>query len=145
MSNIPVIVVPCIWLILNREYTRTISKDMLANSLSMILACLCSAYFHATLSFAGQLLDEWVILWATMTAIALWIPKSYFPTCCDGSRYFKISSKCYTKLMLKMGSLSNDLTILIKTPIDLVLLHAVISFETKVRNVILQILTMFLL
>lgn len=39
-----------------------------------------SIYFHATLSFAGQILDELCILWIITYGSAMYIPKERYPT-----------------------------------------------------------------
>lgn len=37
-------------------------------------------YFHMTLSFLGQLLDEISILWLLASGYSIWMPRCYFPT-----------------------------------------------------------------
>ena len=38
-----------------------------------------SSYFHATLSFAGMIVDEFSILFVMMAGIGVWLPKFYMP------------------------------------------------------------------
>lgn len=52
----------------------------------LIVVGLSSAYFHATLSLIGQLLDEVAILWVCAAAFSLFFPKKFFPRCLNGNR-----------------------------------------------------------
>lgn len=52
----------------------------------MIVIGLSSAYFHATLSLVGQLLDELSILWVFAAVYAQFFPKKFFPKWMNGNR-----------------------------------------------------------
>ncbi|NXL67571.1 ACER1 ceramidase, partial [Chordeiles acutipennis] len=56
--------------------------------LSLLLAGIFSTYFHMTLSYVGQLLDELSILWTLAVAYSFWYPKIYFPKCIKSRKQF---------------------------------------------------------
>ncbi|XP_022799525.1 alkaline ceramidase-like isoform X2 [Stylophora pistillata] len=58
-----------------RPYSKHVCSGVNIVWVLFVVIGLSSAYFHATLSLVGQLLDELAILWVLMVALALWTPK----------------------------------------------------------------------
>ncbi|NXR15149.1 ACER1 ceramidase, partial [Semnornis frantzii] len=56
--------------------------------LCLLLAGIFSMYFHMTLSYVGQLLDELSILWSLAVAYSFWYPKVYFPRFIKSRQHF---------------------------------------------------------
>ncbi|NXW11102.1 ACER1 ceramidase, partial [Fregetta grallaria] len=57
-------------------------------NLSLFLAGIFSMYFHMTLSYVGQLLDELSILWTLAVAYSFWYPRVYFPRFIKSRKHF---------------------------------------------------------
>ncbi|NXY21177.1 ACER1 ceramidase, partial [Atrichornis clamosus] len=58
------------------------------NFASLPLAGIFSVYFHMTLSYVGQLLDELSILWTLAVAYSFWYPQAFFPKCIKTRKHF---------------------------------------------------------
>ncbi|XP_015911297.1 alkaline ceramidase [Parasteatoda tepidariorum] len=78
MSNVLFIVFPPLLTGLFREYALYVNRGVYLIWALLLTIGLTSAYFHATLSLVGQLLDEVAILWLLLAAFAMWLPKRYF-------------------------------------------------------------------
>src|SRR6218665_814070 len=78
-SNAIFVVLPCLLLYLFHPFARCRSwRVQFVWILTMVIG-ISSAYFHATLSLAGQLLDEFGILWVIGAGIAFWTPRTLLP------------------------------------------------------------------
>ena len=64
---------PCRYLF--RPYSKHVCSRVNIIWVLFVVVGISSAYFHATLSLVGQLLDELAILWSLMVAFVLWTPK----------------------------------------------------------------------
>ncbi|KAI1891617.1 hypothetical protein AGOR_G00145630 [Albula goreensis] len=79
MSSFIFFVVSPIMLYLFHPYARERNLAVHLVWLMMIFVGLFSMYFHMTLSYVGQMLDEISILWVLAIGYALWFPRRHFP------------------------------------------------------------------
>eukprot|EP00090_Calanus_glacialis_P012573 TRINITY_DN21177_c0_g1_i15.p1 TRINITY_DN21177_c0_g1~~TRINITY_DN21177_c0_g1_i15.p1 ORF type:complete len:246 (-),score=14.50 TRINITY_DN21177_c0_g1_i15:60-731(-) len=117
----------------------------------LIVVGVCSAYFHATLSLLGQLLDEIAILWVIMAGFAMWFPKQAFPLgwqrSTDGRRKFSCLCFVFTVLATLMGFLQPIVNAFILmalgVPTMLLLMHE-LKMEKNIQVLSLGRRTIFL-
>ena len=79
ISNIIFLVMPPFLMHLHQPYAESMGPGIHVIWLLLIVVGASSAYFHATLSLLGQLLDEIAILWVVMAGFAMWYPKAAMP------------------------------------------------------------------
>ncbi|XP_078478130.1 alkaline ceramidase 1 isoform X2 [Lampetra fluviatilis] len=87
VSNVAFFLLPPLMHYLFAPYGRQRGPAVHAVWLLMMVVGACSIYFHWTLSYVGQLLDELSILWVLATAYVLWFPKRLFPTVLNRNRF----------------------------------------------------------
>lgn len=85
-SNVLFFLFPPVLMHLFQEYSKFFNPAINILWVMLMVVGISSAYFHATLSLVGQLMDELAILWVFMAAFAMFFPKRYFPTFLHGNR-----------------------------------------------------------
>ncbi|XP_046857213.1 alkaline ceramidase 2-like isoform X1 [Xenia sp. Carnegie-2017] len=75
ISNCIYFVIPPLNIYLFSEYSSKVGQSFNVVWLLMMVIGASSAYFHATLSLVGQLLDEVAILWVLLAGYTLWTPE----------------------------------------------------------------------
>ncbi|KAK5637777.1 hypothetical protein RI129_000040 [Pyrocoelia pectoralis] len=79
VTNIIFVILPPLLIHLFRGYGQFVNRGIHIIWILLIFVGLSSAYFHATLSLIGQLLDEVAILWVFFVAFSMFYPRRLFP------------------------------------------------------------------
>lgn len=79
ISNAGFLVLPALAIYLFRSYSKHVTSGIDVILILLIVVGLGSAYFHGTLSFVGQLIDELAIAWVLLASFAIWTPKHMLP------------------------------------------------------------------
>ncbi|XP_052601656.1 alkaline ceramidase 1 [Peromyscus californicus insignis] len=87
-SNVFFLIFGPLMMFLMHPYAQKRTWAIYGVSVLFMVIGLFSMYFHMTLSFVGQLLDEISILWLLASGYSVWMPRCYFPKFTKGSRYY---------------------------------------------------------
>ncbi|XP_032163836.1 alkaline ceramidase 1 isoform X2 [Mustela erminea] len=79
-SNVTFLIFGPLMMFLMHPYAQKRSRYVYITCVLFMVVGLFSMYFHMTLSFLGQLLDEIAILWLLASGYSIWMPRCYFPT-----------------------------------------------------------------
>ncbi|XP_021074176.1 alkaline ceramidase 1 [Mus pahari] len=87
-SNVFFLIFGPLMMFLMHPYAQKRTWCFYGVSVLFMLIGLFSMYFHMTLSFLGQLLDEISILWLLASGYSVWLPRCYFPKFLKGNRFY---------------------------------------------------------
>ncbi|XP_003798035.1 alkaline ceramidase 1 [Otolemur garnettii] len=98
-SNISFFIFGPLMMFLMHPYAQKRSRFVYGIVTLFMVIGLFSMYFHMTLSFLGQLLDEIAILWLLGGGYSIWMPRCYFPAFLRGNRTQFISLVLVTTMV----------------------------------------------
>lgn len=105
-SNVSFLILGPLMTFLMHPYIQKRSCGSYSTLFLFTVTGLFSMYFHMTLSFLGQLLDEIAILWLLASGYSIWMPRCYFPAFLGGNR------SLFTCLVVVMTVISTLLSFL---------------------------------
>ncbi|GAB6027076.1 hypothetical protein CHUAL_013802 [Chamberlinius hualienensis] len=94
---------PPILMYLFQPYARHVTPGIHIVWILLIIVGVTSAYFHATLSMVGQILDELSILWVMLAGTYLWAPPKVLPN------VFKQNRKIFIQSIVMFGIIGTGL------------------------------------
>jgi len=74
ISNLPIIVLPLLNVVLLRRYVSTVNWEVAIPHLLLTFNGFASAYYHATVTLFGQLVDELSLLWLIESCLVVYLP-----------------------------------------------------------------------
>ncbi|XP_049644708.1 alkaline ceramidase 1 [Suncus etruscus] len=86
-SNVTFFLIGPLMMFLMRSYAQKRTRGFYLFVVLFMAIGLFSMYFHMTLSFVGQILDELTILWMLASGYCIWLPRCYFPAFLGKSRF----------------------------------------------------------
>uniref|UniRef100_G1TNB0 Alkaline ceramidase n=1 Tax=Oryctolagus cuniculus TaxID=9986 RepID=G1TNB0_RABIT len=90
-SNVSFLILGPLMTFLMHPYIQKRSCGSYSTLFLFTVTGLFSMYFHMTLSFLGQLLDEIAILWLLASGYSIWMPRCYFPAFLGGNRWGRLA------------------------------------------------------
>ncbi|XP_029466785.1 alkaline ceramidase 1 isoform X2 [Rhinatrema bivittatum] len=88
VSNVGFFICAPLMMYLQHPYARERTLAVHLFWLMLIIVGVFSAYYHMTLSYIGQMLDEISILWIIAVAYAIWYPRVHFPNFIKNRHHF---------------------------------------------------------
>lgn len=116
-SNIPFVLFPPLLMYLFRGFSEFVSPDFNIVMGLLIIVGIGSGYFHATLSFSGQLIDELAILWVVLAAFAIAVPDSLL------RNSFFLGSRIRLRIFLAVSGVLGTLAAFINPVMNAILLQ----------------------